>query len=143
MPRPDPALLDPARYPFSCPVAPRFSDLDVNMHINNVAMIDLAQEGRVRLHHASGYTSVGGGSSTVVASLAIEFLGEAFYAETLVSHAAISRIGRTSQVIDQLITQEERVVAWTQAVIVSVKDGQPFALTSAFREAAAEWMLRE
>ena len=112
------------------------------MHVNNVALIDLAQEGRVRFHRESGYAPIRDGGATVVASFAIEFLGAAFYPGALDCHSAISHVGRTSQVIDQLVMQKGRIVAWTQAVIVSIRNGQPCALTSAFRETSAEWMLR-
>lgn len=142
MPKPKPALLDPARYPFTCSIEPRFGDLDVNMHVNNVALMDLSQEGRVRFHHASGYSKDRGGATSMIASFAIEFLGEAFYPHPLDFHVAISRIGRTSHVVEQLISQGERVVAWTQSVIVNVGESGPSELTENFRKAAKRWMLR-
>lgn len=142
MPKPDPALLDHARYPFTCQIAPRFGDLDINMHVNNVALMGLAQEGRVRFHHASGYAGDRGGATSMIASFAIEFLGEAFYPDHLDFCAAISRLGRTSHVVDQLATQGGRVVAWTQSVIVNVTAEGPAELTEGFRESAKAWMLR-
>ena len=36
MAKPDPALLNPARYPFTTTIEPRFGDLDVNLHVNKV-----------------------------------------------------------------------------------------------------------
>ncbi len=142
MPKPDPALLDPARYPHSCRVEPRFGDLDINLHVTNVGLIELAQEGRVRFYQASAYRDSMGSASTMVASFAIEFLGEAFYPEPLDVHTALASIGRTSQTIEQLLTQGGRIVAWTRAVIVQVKDGKPSELSQAFRRSAEDWMLR-
>lgn len=112
------------------------------MHVNNVALMALAQEGRVRFHHASGYAGDRDGATTMVASFTIEFLGEAFYPDPLDLHAAIGRVGRTSHQVDQLVTQKGRVVAWAQSVIVNVRDGRPAALTSGFLETCQSWMLR-
>ena len=53
MAKPDPALLDPARYPFRCSIETRYRDLDSNLHINNGVMASLLEEGRVRFHRAS------------------------------------------------------------------------------------------
>lgn len=102
----------------------------------------LAQEGRVRFHHASGYAQDRGGATSMIASFSIEFLSEAFYPQALDFHAAISRLGHTSHVVDQLVTQKGRAVAWTQSVIVNVKDGGPSELTQGFRDSSQQWMLR-
>lgn len=142
MPKPDPALLNPERYPFSYTIEPRFSDLDVNMHVNNVALMEFAQEGRVRFHRANGFVRELDGGSSMIASFSIEFLAQAYYTDPLVNHVAVSHIGRSSHVVDLLITQQDRAIAWSQAVIVAVKDGKSLEITPAYRASAAEWMLR-
>ena len=38
MAKPDPALLDPTRYPHSVEIPTRYADCDPNNHINNVAL---------------------------------------------------------------------------------------------------------
>lgn len=142
MPKPDPALLDPARYPHRTPIEPRFGDLDVNMHVNNVALIGMLEENRVRFHRDCGYGWRGEGLSAMVASLAVEFLGEAFYPDPLQFHTGLAQIGRSSQTVCQLITQNDRLVGFAQSVIVSVKDGKPRPLDEAYREDARQWLLR-
>jgi len=62
MPKPDPAMLDPARYPFRCAIETCFGDLDTNLHINNVSLSGLLEEGRVRFHRASGFHAMIGRS---------------------------------------------------------------------------------
>lgn len=143
MPKPDPALLDPARYRFRCSVEPRFGDLDVNMHVTNVALIEMAQEGRLRFHQTGGHWNAMDGATTMLASFTMEFLGQAFYPGALDVHTALAAIGRTSQTVEQLITQGERVVGWTRAVVVHVKNDRPIELPAGFRESARDWMLRE
>ena len=76
MPKPDPSLLDPARYPFRCLIETRFRDLDSNMHVNNGVFASLLEEGRVRFHRASQFGGVSGDLTSMVVSAAIEYLGE-------------------------------------------------------------------
>jgi acyl-CoA thioester hydrolase len=142
MAKPDPALLDPARYPFHCTMETRFGDLDINMHLNNVALVGIMEDGRVRFHRGSGFNVAREGMAAMVASFAIEYLGQAWYPQVLDMYAAMARVGRTSFVLYQLLMQEERVVSFAQSVIVCVADHQPAAIPAAFHDCVAEWMLR-
>ncbi len=141
MAKPDPALLDPARYPFSCRMEPRFGDLDVNMHINNVAMAGMLEDARLRLFRAAGGLQHLAGLSTMVASIAIEYLGETHYPEAVTVHGAVERIGRTSQQILQMVTQDGNPVVFARTVIVMVGPNGPAPLTDAYLENARQWML--
>ncbi len=143
MAKPDPALLDPARYPFCCTIEPRFGDLDVNMHINNVAMSGMIEDGRVRFHRKVGYSALLTNLSSMVASLQIDFLGEGQYPDAIVVHSAIDGIGRTSHRIFNLVTQNERPIVLARSTIVAVGPDGPAPLTEPFREAMSAWMLRE
>lgn len=141
MAKPDPALLDTARYPFSCRIEPRFGDLDVNMHINNVAMAGMLEDARVRFFRAAGGHQHLAGLSTMVASIAIEYLGETHYPEAVTVHGAVERIGRTSQQVLQVVTQDGNPVVFARTVIVMVGQNGPAALTDAYLENARRWML--
>ena len=142
MSRPDPVALDPARYPYCCSVAPRFGDLDVNMHLNNVALVGIFEDARVRFHHASGYHTTLAGVTAMIVSLGIEFVGQAFYPAALDVHAGITRLGKTSFALQQLMIQEGRAVAQARAVMVTVAQGRPVAISDDFRQGAVRWMLR-
>ncbi|PLK27228.1 thioesterase family protein [Novosphingobium sp. TH158] len=143
MPRPDPHLLDPARYPFDTEVDVRFSDMDVNRHINNVSLSNFVEEGRVRFHRASGYISAISGIGSMVASVGIEYVGQAFYPGTLHLHAGASHLGRTSYTLDLLITQDNRPVVFARSVMVCTKEGKPHPIPDSFREAATgAWSVR-
>ncbi|GFE75885.1 thioesterase family protein [Novosphingobium sp. TCA1] len=143
MARPDPALLDPARYPFSCRIEPRFGDLDINMHINNVAMAGILEDARLRFFREAGGPEHLAGLSTMVASIAIDYLGETHYPEAVTIHGAVERLGRTSQQIVQLVTQEGRPVVFARTVIVMVGPEGPAPLTQGYVESAGKWMLPE
>lgn len=143
MPKPAQELLEAARYPFCCSIEPRFGDLDINLHINNVALTGILEDGRVRFHRASGYHSAIAAMASMVASLSIEYLGQSYYPDPLSIHVGIFRLGRTSYVLDQLVIQREVPVAFAQAVMVCVsKDGAPAEIPQAFRDTVERWMLR-
>lgn len=148
MAKPDPALLDPSRYPFACEIATRFGDLDINLHINNVALAEICEDARVRFHKASGYHAAldgsGGGAKVgaMVASFAIEYLGQGFHPDPLTVHVAAERVGSTSYSLIQLVRQGERTVGFTRATIVVVSDGRPAPIPEQFRSSVAPWMLQ-
>lgn len=147
MPKPDQALLDPARYPFSCEIATRFADLDLNRHLNNVALSEICEEARVRFHGSSGFVAAisGGGErlSAMVVSFAIEYLGQGYHPDPVMAHVAATRIGKSSYGLAILIRQNERTVAHAQAVMVAVRDGQPATIPDSFRDSVGPWMLRQ
>ena len=142
MAKPDPAALAPARYPFHCAMATRFGDLDTNMHLNNVAMLGILEDARVRFHHASGYYGAVGKMTTMVASVAIEYLGQAYYPPPLDVHIGIASLGRSSYVLHQLGLQEGRAVSFAQSVMVCVADSRPAPIPPEFIDGVATWMLR-
>lgn len=142
MAKPDPALLDPARYPFHYAIGTRFGDLDLNRHLNNVALVGILEEGRVRFHRASGFPGSRPDMTAMMASFSIEYLGQAWYPQPLDMHAAVARIGNTSYVLQQLLKQEGRMVSFAQSVLVCMADNQPAALPAAVKDGLSPWMLR-
>jgi acyl-CoA thioester hydrolase len=144
MAKPGPALLDPARYPFRCEIETRYRDLDSNLHINNGVMASLLEEGRVRFHQASqfGGPFAGPQTSAMVASAAIEYLGEGGFPAPIEMQVGISRIGRSSYELCQLVMQQGTVVTFARVTMVCIKDKLPFAIPDAHREAAIPWMLK-
>ena len=142
MAKPDPALLNPARFPFSCTIEPRFGDLDTNMHLNNVALAGIVEDARVRFHRESGFHTAVKGIAAMVASFAIEYLGQAYYPAPLTIHVAAMRVGRTSYELGQLVMQDGRIVAFTRAIMVCVKDGVPTDIPQMFADSVKPWMLR-
>lgn len=142
MPKPDPALLDPARYPFHCSIETRFADLDVNQHINNVSLVGLLEEGRVRYHRAAGDHGARGDLSVMVVSMAVEFLGQSYFPDPLEMHVAAGPLGRTSYKLFQLVTQQDRVVAFAEVTMVSMAGGQPGELPAPVRASLQDWALK-
>lgn len=144
MARPDPALLDPARYPFQCMIETRYRDLDSNLHLNNGVLACLLEEGRVRFHRKSQYNqySADERTSAMVASLALEYLGEIQFPEPLEISTAFARIGNTSYDLVQLVMQEGRVVAFARVTMVNVREGAPDRISDERRGLTQQWMLK-
>lgn len=142
MARPDPALLDPARYRFSCDVPTRFGDLDINMHVNNAALVMIIEESRVRFHAACGFALNRQDWSAMVASTAIEYLAQTHYPQPVTVHGALLSLGRTSFSLAQLACQADGPVAYCQTVMVCVRDGASCPLPEDFVSRAKDWMFR-
>ena len=141
MPKPDPALLDPARYPFNCTIETRYRDLDSNLHINNGVFASLLEEGRVRFHRASQFGGVSGEMTAMVVSVAMEYLGESHFPEPLDVYVGAAKIGNSSYDLCQLVMQQREVIAFAMVTLVCMKGGSPFPITSDQRQIAKPWMM--
>jgi acyl-CoA thioester hydrolase len=142
MARPDSAFLDLRRYPFSSPVEPRFSDLDVNMHINGVAMAGFLEDGRVRFLRTSGYYDSIPGLATMAVSFSIEYLDQGYYPQPFVVHTALEATGRTSHGLIQLVMQDTRTIAFARTTMLATDKGRPVPLSPSFLDRADQWRLR-
>ncbi len=141
MPKPDPALLDPQRYPFRCEIEPRYTDVDSNRHLNNVALADVLQEGRLRFHYASGYDRAVEDMTSMAVSFSVDYLGQALYPQPLEIHLAAIAVGRSSHTLAQLVMQDGTIIAYAQTVLVCVRDGTPVENPDFFREEIRKWMV--
>ena len=95
MPRPEPALLDPARYPFTHAATTRFADVDPNQHLNNVALAAMMEDARVRFNLAIGSAIKIGERRAMVASIGMDYLAQGHFPDPVSVHCAIEGIGRT------------------------------------------------
>lgn len=142
MPKPDPALLDPARYPFACEITTRFGDQDLNHHINNVALAGMIEESRVRFNMEFGLADLLAGRGTMIVSIAIDYLAQAFYPRSVLGMTAVERIGRSSWTTVQVLAQDERPIAFARSVLVSVAENGASPLTDALRDGLGRMGLR-
>jgi len=143
MPRPEPALLDPARYPFAHRVTTRFADVDPNQHLNNVALAAMMEDARVRFNlEMRGRIRIGE-RRAMVASVAMEYLSQGHFPGPVTVHCGIEGVGRTSWTIAQLLEQEGRPVAFARSVIVAIADDRPTPLDDDYKLALLEeWGLK-
>ena len=143
MPRPDPTLLDPARYPFTHTVTTRFADVDPNQHLNNVALAAMMEDARVRFNQAIGLNVKMGERRAMVASVGMEYLAQGHFPQPVDAHCGIEQVGRTSWSIAQLLTQQERPVAFARSVIVAIAEDRPAPVPDDYRELLNAWSLKQ
>ncbi len=119
MAKPAPYRLNPANYPFSIEVPPRFGDLDVNRHINNVAFARYFEEGRVRFQRE---TKAGGHFDDVrgfIVSVTIDYLAEGGYPEVVTIGAGFGPAGKSSWQILLVAFQSNRCIATCDSILAA------------------------
>jgi acyl-CoA thioester hydrolase len=96
----------------------RFRDTDMNGHVNNSIFAVFAESGRVHYFRARVKPTHGTDTFYVVARLAIEFRAELHYPGRVRIGTWLSRLGRTSLGVAQVIVAQGGIVAETDAVCV-------------------------
>lgn len=133
MPRPDAALLDPARYPFAHAITTRFADIDPNRHLNNVALAAMMEDARVRFNMAQGGAIKIGERRAMVVSVAMEYLAQGHFPDPVTVHCAVESVGRTSWSVVQLLVQNETAVAFARSALVAIANDRPALIAEDYR----------
>ena len=132
--KPDPRRLEPTGYPFMTEIPTRFGDMDALRHLNNVALAQVYEEGRVRLHRSIAVdVAREKGARTVVVQVTLRYLAEGFYPAPLQVAGGISRIGGSSYEIAQALFQDGRCIGLCDTVIVYTRDRGSAPLPGAYR----------
>ena len=133
-----PERLRLASYPYATELVPRFGDMDVQGHLNNVALAGLYEEARVRfVSQLFQIHSRLDGQRPVLAEASIRYLAEGRYPGRLVAAAGLLRIGRTSYVIAQAMFQAGICIGTADIVIVWTEAGKPRPIPDELRAALA------
>jgi acyl-CoA thioester hydrolase len=139
--RPEPALLDRARYPFAHQITTRFADIDPNQHLNNVALAAMMEDARVRFNLAMGSAIKIGERRAMVASVAMEYLSQGHFPDPVTVHCGVERTGNSSWTIVQLLVQNGRPVAFARSALVAIADDRPTPIAEDYRAILAQWSL--
>ena len=102
----------------------RFDDLDVQGHVNNVAVAVLFQEARGRFNswHLSSF--LGRGHGLVVGSLMIDYAGQMHYPEPVEIDTGVLEIGSKSYQLGQIARQNGTIAAFAEVIMVVTQDGK-------------------
>ncbi len=133
MPKPDAALLDPARYPFAHTITTRFADIDPNRYLNNVALAAMMEDARVRFNMAQGDAIKIGERRAMVASVAMEYLAQGHFPESVTVYNAVESVGRSSWSVVQLLMQNDMAIAFARSALVAIADDRPAPISDEFR----------
>lgn len=131
----DRARFDAATFPTVVEMQLRFDDLDVNAHVNNVAVILLLQEARVHFDRTLALPEIGSARRTVVAAMNVEYGGELLYPGTVEISSGIVALGRSSFTFGQLIRQNSVSAVYSQITMVVTDAQGPVPLPADLRSA--------
>jgi acyl-CoA thioester hydrolase len=136
--RNDPRRRDPAAYPWSVTLDTRFADMDVNRHLNNVAITRFFEETRIRFNwdliaKARATAAPMERPRFLVAHVAVDFLGEGSYPEPVTMAYAVGDIGRSSFRSLMAMFQSGTCIALCDSVLVFRGDSGPATLPAELR----------
>ena len=123
----------------------RFSDTDLNGHVNNAAFAVFCESGRVNLLRGTLGPTRERGAYFVIAKLVVEYRAELLFPGRVRSGTWIRSVGRTSFGFGQVILDGDgRLAATSEAVTVSMsgETRRPMPLGDATRALVLS-MLRE
>lgn len=99
----------------------RWSDQDVNGHINNARIVTATEEARVRaVQQWTATTPDGTGYKRLVRALNASFDLEVHYGPETTIWVWVPRIGDTSYVVGHLLVQNDQPCVYTEITIVAI-----------------------
>ncbi len=142
MPRHDPRRTDASAYPWSVVVETRFGDMDVNFHLNNVAVAGLYEEARVRFNWHIRDSFAVGRPRFLVARVEIDYLGEGEYRVPTSMGVAVVATGTSSWRVAMGLFQPGGCIGLCDTVMVHRGDAGPAPIPDPLRTALGEFALR-
>lgn len=136
MPRPDALLLRLETYPFLAEVPTRYSDLDPQNHVNNVAVASIYEEGRSQFIR---WMVDNAGSELepprrMIAEVKVSYLAQIHYPATLRVAAGILHLGQRSYRIGQALFNAGQCVGLCETVMVHSDGLRGIAISDAWRK---------
>lgn len=133
-------------YPVRGEATARYGDMDVNAHLNNLALESLHENARATMNRGlfpQAYRAGENPFRLVTSQNAVHFLVEAHWPAVIQTGAGVGRIGRTSYVASTGLFVEGRCIGVCDTVLVLVGDDGPVELPEEFRNAVEGARLRE
>jgi YbgC/YbaW family acyl-CoA thioester hydrolase len=100
----------------------RYGDTDRQGHVNHAVFTTLLETGRVEMVYGGVSPLPDAGCSFVIGRLEIDFIGEIRWPGDVQIGTRIKSIGRSSVRMEQGLFQQERLVAWSEAVLVQISE---------------------
>lgn len=137
-------LLDANIYRSSFDMPSRFSDVDLQNHLNNSRLGEFYQEGRVMFFNQlirDNNLQKAEGRRVLVAHSAIDYLAEINYPQLVQVKLGISNIGRTSITVQMALFSEDRCAGLAKVVVVNADAKGPAPITDEWRAALNQYAL--
>lgn len=127
---------------FTAPLAVRWSDMDINRHVNNARIVTLLEEARLAaIALWLGDTGVPDPTNPrVVASLSLDYLRPIDHGPELTARVWVAGVGRTSYTLAYTLHQHGSAVARARTVLVQMDPatGRPAPLPATVRSSLNE-----
>lgn len=140
--RNDPRRRDPAAYPWSTELQTRFADMDVNRHLNNVAVAQLYEETRVRFNWGLRAAHADLKPRYLVGRVEIDYLGEGLYPVPVTATYGVASIGNSSFRVAMGLFQRGTCIGLCDTVMVHRGETGPAPIPGALRAVLGEWLLK-
>jgi len=106
--------------PYRVSVSPRWSDQDLNGHVNHAAVVTLLEESRIQWRSTMPGPGTPGVTPTVVAALELNYRRPVIHGQDLTVELTVCRIGTTSFTLECAASQGGKVAVDGRTVLVSV-----------------------
>lgn len=126
---------DPAAYPFQTEIAPRWSDVDTLRHLNNVALMGLHGEARMRwLADTVGHSGVDAAQPALrPVSVATDFVAQAHYPAPLRAGVRLRAVDDAGFELATALFQHGQCVGLAATRMAAWQHGQPGTLPKDLR----------
>jgi acyl-CoA thioester hydrolase len=142
----DPSRLKPETYRFHLEMPTRFGDLDIRGHINNVSIVQYAEDARVAFQMENVGREIYQADSTVrvvVAQMTLHFLAEGFFPDPIDAGVGIARIGNSSYTLNCGLFQNGKCIAVQETSMVYVGEKGSMPLTPQIRARMEKYRIVE
>jgi acyl-CoA thioester hydrolase len=139
--KPHPSRLQRAAYPYFRRVIARFSDMDAERHLNNVALASFYEDGRVSFLHDLAGEERGKSFRFVIANISISYLAEAHYPGDYDVGLGVTRFGNTSFDVGCGLFIGDACVGVCDTTQVVIGANGPIAIPQTLREALQKKVL--
>lgn len=131
--------------PYRARISPRWSDQDLNGHVNHAAVVTLLEEARIQWRATAPGARTASATPTVVAALELNYRRPVIHGQELTVELAVSRIGTSSYTLECAASQGSEVAVDGRTVLVSVapETGAARPLGEAERRWLAEFQLSQ
>ena len=129
-------------FPFRLSDNVRFGDLDPNNHVNNAVYATYFETGRVTLMKDRSYGIMPNGLAWILVRQDIHFRAELHWPNTIELGLGVSKFGRTSATLDQVVFCQGECIASAQSVSVLIDETtrRPTPLTDEIVRNFSRWL---